>query len=86
MSMYSLSTKKIKIYSWLKSFSTTVMAFKRRQSIDHFQSCAIGAEKKRNRGTEPWGHVLHVLAKSSVSSPHSCVKICCAGAPGWYSG
>lgn len=47
MSMYSLSTKKIKIYSWLKSFSTRVMAFKRRQSIDHFQSCAIGGEKKK---------------------------------------
>ena len=37
MSMYSLGTKKIDTYSWLKSFSTRSMAFKRRQSIDHFK-------------------------------------------------
>lgn len=38
MSMYSLGTKKIDSYSWLKSFSTRSVAFKGIQSIDHFKT------------------------------------------------
>lgn len=37
------------IHSWLKPFSTRVMAFKRRQPIDHFQSCAMEKKKKKRK-------------------------------------
>ena len=74
MSMYSSGTKKIDSYSWLKSFSTRTMAFKGRQSIDHFQNCA--REKKRPEKRKPLKALLHALTKSKVSFLQKCVRVC----------